>query len=77
MVDIQNRRAIIVEGHNAVMTYTSVKDLAAVVARAVDLDGEWPVVGGISGDKVSISELLKVGEKVRGMFSPSDSKTIY
>ena len=53
------------------MTYTSVTDLAAVIARAVDLDGEWPVIGGISGNRVSISELLKIGEKVRGKLAPS------
>ncbi|KAE9378972.1 NAD(P)-binding protein [Stipitochalara longipes BDJ] len=66
MIDFQNRRAIVVEGHDAIMTYTSVNDLAAVIARAVDLDGEWPVIGGISGNRVPISKLLKIGEKVRG-----------
>ncbi|KAN0115166.1 NAD(P)-binding protein [Hyaloscypha variabilis] len=66
MFDFRNRRAIVVEGHDAIMTYTTVKDVATIVARAVDLDVEWPVVGGISGNRVPISELLKIGEKVRG-----------
>jgi hypothetical protein len=71
MIDFQNRRAIVVEGHDAIMTYTTVKDVATIVARAVDLDVEWPVAGGISGNRVPISELLKIGEKVRGMsYSP-------
>lgn len=66
MIDFQNRRAIVVDGHDAIMTYTSVQDLAAVIAEAADLDGEWPVIGGISGNRVSISQILEVGEKLRG-----------
>lgn len=67
MIDFQNRRAIVVEGIDSIMTYTTVQDVAGVVARAVDLDGEWPIVSGISGNRVTISQLLKIGEKVRGM----------
>ena len=66
MIDFQNRRAIVVEGYDAVMTYTTVEDLATVVARSVDLDDEWPVIGGIRGNRLPISEILQVGEKVRG-----------
>lgn len=67
MIDFQNRRAIVVDGHDAIMTFTTVKDLAAVVARAVELDVEWPVVGGVSGNRLPISQILKIGEKVRGV----------
>lgn len=74
MIDFQNRRAIVVDGHDAIMTYTTVQDLAAVVARAVDLDGEWPVIGGISGNRVPISQILKIGEKVRGAPYPTHQK---
>ncbi|RDW59930.1 hypothetical protein BP6252_13017 [Coleophoma cylindrospora] len=66
MIDFQNRRAIVVDGYDSIMTCTTVQDLAAVIVRAVDLEGEWPVVGGISGNRVPISHILKVGEKVRG-----------
>jgi nucleoside-diphosphate-sugar epimerase len=68
MVDFQNRRAIIVEDHDAIMTFTTVKDLAAVVARAIDYDGEWPTIGGISGNRIPISQIIKIAEKVRGLF---------
>jgi hypothetical protein len=40
MFDFQSRRAIVVDDHDFIMTFTTVQDLAAVVARAVDLDGE-------------------------------------
>jgi hypothetical protein len=66
MIDFQNRRAIVVDGHDAVITYTTIEDLAAVIARAVDFSDEWPVIGGISGNRVSISEVLKIGKRVRG-----------
>ncbi|KAF2491282.1 NAD(P)-binding protein [Lophium mytilinum] len=66
MIDFEHRRAVIVEGHDAIMTFTTVQDLAAVVARAVDYDGKWPVIGGISGNRVPISRILEIGEKVRG-----------
>ena len=66
MIDFQNRRVIIVDGYDAIMTYTTVQDVAAVVAKAVEIDGEWPVISGISGNRVPISQILKIGEKVRG-----------
>ena len=67
MFDVQNRRAIVVNGHDFTMTFTTVQDLAAVVAKAVTYDGEWPVIGGIRGNSVKVSQILKIGEKVRGM----------
>jgi hypothetical protein len=70
MIDFEKRRAIVVEGHDAIMTFTTVQDLAAVVARAVDYDGEWPMIGGISGNRVPVSRILEIGEKIRGLPHP-------
>ena len=67
MFDYQNRRAIVVNGQDFTMTFTTVQDLAAVVAEALDYDGEWPLIGGIRGNSVKVSQILKIGEKVRGM----------
>ncbi|KAK6330097.1 hypothetical protein TWF718_003525 [Orbilia javanica] len=65
--DFQGTRAIIVNSYeNAVMTLTSVKDLANIVAKAVDYEGKWPTTGGIVGNKVTFSELLNIGLRVRG-----------
>ncbi|KAM5350956.1 hypothetical protein ACJ41O_003679 [Fusarium nematophilum] len=65
--DFQNGRAIVVDGHeDAIMTLTTVADLAAVVARAVDYDGRWPTTGGIRGNRLSFSEILEIGNRVRG-----------
>jgi hypothetical protein len=66
-LDFQNRRAIVVDGNDATMNLTTVQDLAAVVVEAVDFQGEWPIVGGIRGSQVKISQIIKIGEKIRGM----------
>jgi hypothetical protein len=67
MFSFEKRRAIVVEGHDFVMTFTTVQDLADVVTDAVDYDGEWPAIGGISGNRVTVSQILRIGERVRGM----------
>lgn len=65
--DFQNRRAIAIDGHeDAIVTLTTVADLASVVARAVDYDGQWPEIGGIRGNRVTFSQVIKIGEKIRG-----------
>jgi len=67
--DFQNRRAIVVEGHEeAVMTLTTVRDIAGIVARAVEYEGGWPKVGGIRGNRVTVSRILEIGRQLRGNY---------
>lgn len=69
-MDFHARRAIILEdSEDARITWTTAKDLANVVAKAVEHEGEWPVVGGIRGDEVTIGEIIALGEKIRGTSS--------
>ncbi|RDW83791.1 uncharacterized protein DSM5745_04117 [Aspergillus mulundensis] len=68
-VDFANRRAILVDGvdaENARITLTTVADFAAVMVKAVEWTGEWPVDSGIAGTTMTLSELVRLGEKVRG-----------
>ena len=68
-IDIHNHRAIIIKGHeDAILTLTTTQDIAAVVTHAVSYNGEWPKVGGIRGNRVTISQILKIGEKLRGRY---------
>ncbi|KAL2850096.1 NmrA-like family-domain-containing protein [Aspergillus pseudodeflectus] len=68
-IDFEKRRAILVEdGDEGVITLTTVQDFAAVVARAIEYEGEWPVVSGIRGTTLSVRELIALGEKLRGPF---------
>ncbi|KAJ0412961.1 NAD(P)-binding protein [Aspergillus carlsbadensis] len=68
-IDFENRRAILVEdGDEGVITTTTVQDVAAVAARAIDYEGEWPVVSGIRGTSLPVRELVALGEKLRGPF---------
>jgi len=69
MIDFENCRAIVVEDYDAIMTFTTVQDVAAVVTMAVDCEDDWPTVGGIRGNRMPISQILEVGERVRGMCS--------
>jgi nucleoside-diphosphate-sugar epimerase len=66
-IDFVKKHAIVVEGTlDDEITYTSVEDIANIVTRAIDLKSEWPVIGGISGDRSTIRQLLKIGEELRG-----------
>lgn len=66
-IDFNNRRAFIIEdGDNDRMTLTTVQDLANLVARAVEYEGEWPIMGGMKGSELSVGELIQLGEKIRG-----------
>jgi len=65
--DFQSRRAIVLRGeeHSAKISFTTVQDLAGIVALAVDYEGEWPVIGGLRAGTVSAAELIALGEKIR------------
>lgn len=66
-IDLYNRRAIIAEGaEDAELTLTTVQDFATVVVRAIEYEGEWPVVSGLQGDVLTLGELIALGEKIRG-----------
>jgi hypothetical protein len=65
--DFNKRRALVLDGgDDNRITLTTVQDLANVVARAIDFEGEWPVVSGIRGADISIGQLIALGEKIRG-----------
>ncbi len=68
-IDVGNRRILMVEDSDDVcITFTTVKDLVNVVVKAVEYEGVWPLVGGIKGDEITIGNLIKLGERVRGEF---------
>ncbi|KAI1776194.1 NAD(P)-binding protein [Hypoxylon cercidicola] len=52
-----------------VIVWTHVRDIAGVVARAVEYEGEWPAVGGISGSRVTVGEMLQLGEAIGKPFT--------
>ncbi|CAI6099273.1 unnamed protein product [Clonostachys chloroleuca] len=65
--DFENKRAILVEDHeDAIMTLTTVADLAAVIARAAEYEGKWPKRGGICGNRMTFSEVIELGGRIRG-----------
>ncbi|KAF5232140.1 hypothetical protein FANTH_13137 [Fusarium anthophilum] len=66
--DFQNRRAIVPEDSEAPITLTIVRDMCRIVAQALEYDGVWPHVGGMQGTAFTVSELITLGEKIRGPF---------
>lgn len=67
--DLGNRRMIVCDsGDDQKITFTTVCDLANIVALAVEYAGEWPVIGGIKGSDLSIVQLVTLGEELRGEF---------
>ena len=69
--DFERRRAIVLEGgEDEHVALTTVQDLAHVVARAVEFEGEWPVIGGMRGTRISIGDLIALGDEIRGTFYP-------
>ena len=52
------------------MSLTTVQDSAKVVAAVVEYDGEWPEIGGVCGGQIAISELIRLGEEIRGECCP-------
>lgn len=54
------------EGKECYFTLTTMNDIANVVAQAVEYTGEWPVVSGIHGTDMSITQLLEIGVRARG-----------
>ena len=70
VANLETCRIMALEGHlDDPLTFTSVEDIAAAVAGAVEYTGEWPVIGGISGDRITLREIIKIGERVTGSSS--------
>ncbi|KAJ3539169.1 hypothetical protein NM208_g5595 [Fusarium decemcellulare] len=65
-IDFEKCRAILPEDTDAVVSFVSVDDSIAVVSEALECDSDWPVIGGIAGSRLTISDLVRLGEAVRG-----------
>ncbi|KAK1590306.1 NmrA-like family protein [Colletotrichum navitas] len=66
-VNYYKHRVLTTEGgEDAIVTLTTVQDFAKVVALAVEYEGEWPLVSGIKGSKMTIGQIIALGEKLRG-----------
>lgn len=48
------------------VSYTAISDVANIVARVIEFEGEWPAIGGIRGNQASFSDVLELGPRIRG-----------
>ena len=65
-IDFDRCRALIPSGKGSRVTHTAIADIVGITVRAVEYDGEWPVVGGINGNTFTVEEEIALGEKARG-----------
>ncbi|KAK4454647.1 hypothetical protein QBC34DRAFT_468051 [Podospora aff. communis PSN243] len=74
--DLEHRRAVVVAGHrDAVMVFTSARDVAQAVVRMVEYhEGPWPVVAGMRGGRVTVAEMVGICEAVRGEMEVTEVK---
>lgn len=65
-IDVDGGRALMVENGSQQISFTPIRDVGRVVAAAVDYDGQWPEIGGFSGETLSYNCLLEKLEKHAG-----------
>ena len=71
------------EGHSLIVddgeyweTWTTIQDVAKVVARAIDFEGRWPEIGGVVGTKIKPKDLIKLAEEVYSKLKQPDRPII-
>ncbi|KAI1759948.1 NAD(P)-binding protein [Hypoxylon sp. FL1150] len=68
--DFEKQHAILLKDRlDDAIVWTTVQDIAGVVARAIEYKGEWPAIGGITGSRVTIGEMLRLGEAIGRPFT--------
>nr|GAT50695.1 predicted protein [Mycena chlorophos] len=65
-VDIESCTAVIPGDGELKLAYTTVEDVGAFVAKALDVQEDWPESLRIVGSTVTHNELVRVAEKIRG-----------
>lgn len=77
-INYEKLHAIVIDGHEDVtVTLTTAADTAAVIARAIDSDNEWPEISGIQGNRATLSQVIKLGEKLRGTWNLHFNPNVY
>lgn len=76
LIDVENGTAEVVEQHSdgrpVSVAMTSINDVARFVVAALDLDiDNWQDEFRMSGDRISVSQILQWAESIKGMFIPS------
>ncbi|KAI1461939.1 NAD(P)-binding protein [Annulohypoxylon moriforme] len=70
LFEFGTQRATALEGAlDDAVSWVTVQDIASVVARAVEYEGEWPAIGGMVGTRVTVREMLKLGESIGRPFT--------
>ncbi|KAK4097675.1 hypothetical protein N658DRAFT_489026 [Parathielavia hyrcaniae] len=77
-VDHDKGTAVVASNMTETYTLTAIADLVNIVVKAVEYEGEWPKIGGINGNTLSLAEEIAVGEKIRAYeIERLDRKDLY
>lgn len=64
--DFNGRRAIVTDDmEKGRINFVTISDFCETVAKAIEFEREWPRVGGIKGDAMTVKELIAMGERIR------------
>jgi hypothetical protein len=69
LIDHEKERARVAGNLDNRVSYTAIADFVNIVVKAIAYEGEWPKVGGINGQTLSLAEEIAIGEKVRGKWT--------
>ncbi|KAJ7156510.1 hypothetical protein C8R43DRAFT_1065424 [Mycena crocata] len=65
-IDVENCKAVIPGDGNQTLVYTAAEDVGKFIAKALDVEEEWPQALRIVGTRVTHNELIKIAEEIRG-----------
>ncbi|KMP07123.1 hypothetical protein CIRG_06804 [Coccidioides immitis RMSCC 2394] len=65
-LSVKEKQAIQVDDGADWLVFTDIQDMAKVVARAIDYQGNWPEIGGMVGSRIKMKDLIKLVENVLG-----------
>ena len=74
--DIGEKHALMTEDGEAYQVFTTVQDLAKVVARAIGFEGKWPKTGGVVGSRIQQRKIVELAEKHAGERTTSVAETL-
>ncbi|MCJ1334395.1 hypothetical protein MMC10_011104 [Thelotrema lepadinum] len=64
--DVDGGRALVLEDGSQNISFTPIRDVGRVVAAAMDYEGQWPEIGGFSGETLPYNSFLEKLEKHSG-----------
>jgi nucleoside-diphosphate-sugar epimerase len=67
LIDLQSLKSVLPGDGNCHVVFTHTRDVGKLLTRLLDLDfSKWPREATISGDRITLNELVDLAEEVTG-----------